>query len=77
MGSTGAQREGAPDVGGTRPFGYPILPTRPCGEKSLGCGGNGSTAGPSMTAPSGAKREPWQGQSQVDSAVFQLTMQPR
>ena len=38
---------------------------------------SGRTAGPSMTSPVAAKREPWQGQSQVRSAEFQLTMQPR
>ena len=35
------------------------------------------TAGPWRTVPSGAKREPWQGQSQDRSARFQLTWQPR
>ena len=35
------------------------------------------TAGPWMTLPSVSKRDPWQGQSQVFSAVFQETMQPR
>jgi hypothetical protein len=35
------------------------------------------TAGPWMTLPSLSKRDPWQGQSQVFSAVFQETMQPR
>ncbi len=29
-----------------------------------------------MTAPSGLKREPWHGQSQVRSASFQSTKQP-
>jgi hypothetical protein len=37
----------------------------------------GFTAGPCTTAPSEEKRDPWQGQSQVFSALFQLTMQPR
>ena len=35
------------------------------------------TAGPWRTSPSGLKREPWHGQSQLRSAVFQLTWQPR
>ena len=35
------------------------------------------TAGPWSTSPSGAKREPWHGQSQLRSARFQLTWQPR
>ena len=35
------------------------------------------TAGPCSTLPSGAKREPWHGQSQLRSARFQLTWQPR
>ena len=30
-----------------------------------------------MTSPVAAKREPWQGQSQVRSAEFHSTMQPR
>jgi hypothetical protein len=38
---------------------------------------SGRTAGPCTTAPSRANREPWQGQSQVRSAPFQSTMQPR
>ena len=38
---------------------------------------SGRTAGPSITSPVAAKREPWQGQSHVRSPVFQLTMQPR
>ena len=36
-----------------------------------------ATAGPLSTAPSTPNREPWQGQSQVRSSVFQCTMQPR
>ena len=39
--------------------------------------GSALTAGPSMTAPVIVKREPWQGQSQVRSAVFHSTRQPR
>ena|SRR4029453_708885 len=35
------------------------------------------TAGPLRTLPSGEKREPWQGQSQLCSRAFQATMQPR
>ena len=38
---------------------------------------SGRTAGPSITSPCAAKRDPWQGQSQLRSAEFQLTMQPR
>ena len=38
---------------------------------------SGELAGPEMTWPLGSKREPWQGQSQVFSAPFQCTMQPR
>ena len=34
-------------------------------------------AGPLMTLPSLSKRDPWQGQSQVFSAAFHCTMQPR
>src|SRR5215208_1127073 len=34
-------------------------------------------AGPLSKSPSGAKREPWQGQSQEPSAGFQRTRQPR
>jgi hypothetical protein len=33
-------------------------------------------AGPWVTLPSEVNREPWQGQSQVFSALFQATMQP-
>ena len=33
--------------------------------------------GPLQDVASGAKREPWQGQSQLRSARFQLTWQPR
>jgi hypothetical protein len=35
------------------------------------------TAGPSRTAPSTSKREPWHGQSHVRSAVLKVTSQPR
>ena len=35
----------------------------------------GASAGPEMT-PSGLKREPWHGQSQVRSASFHATRQP-
>ena len=54
--------------GGARDRGRPPRPQGPL---------SGRTAGPSITSPLPAKREPWQGQSQVRSAVFQLTMQPR
>ena len=37
---------------------------------------SGWRAGPWRTVPSGAKRDPWQGQSQEDSASFQATVQP-
>ena len=37
---------------------------------------SGVSAGPARTFPLGPKREPWQGQSQVDSAWFQRTRQP-
>ena len=39
--------------------------------------GSGAIAGPVSTSPVGAKREPWQGQSQLVSSAFQWTMQPR
>ena len=37
---------------------------------------SGDSAGPASTAPVAAKREPWHGQSQVLSAVFQSTGSP-
>ena len=37
----------------------------------------GAMAGPLSTAPSGAKCEPWHGQSQHCSVEFQCTWQPR
>lgn len=37
----------------------------------------GLVAGPFRTAPSGLNRDPWQGQSQLVSAAFQATWQPR
>jgi glycine/D-amino acid oxidase-like deaminating enzyme len=37
---------------------------------------SGDSAGPDRTSPFGLKREPWHGQSQVDSASFQSTLQP-
>ena len=37
---------------------------------------SGAPAGPEMTSPFGLKREPWQGQSHVRSAVFHATVQP-
>src|SRR5262249_59794335 len=37
---------------------------------------NGDPAGPAITVPSGAKREPWHGQSHVFSASFQAIRQP-
>ena len=40
-------------------------------------GSSGFTAGPCSTEPSAANREAWQGQSQLRSAPFQATMQPR
>ncbi len=36
-----------------------------------------SHRGPWSTSPSGSKREPWQGQSQLRSALFQSSWQPR
>ncbi len=39
--------------------------------------GRGSTAGPSRTAPSTSKRDPWHGQSQLRSAALNRTRQPR
>src|SRR4029453_16589573 len=36
----------------------------------------GVSAGPEMTLPSGLKREPWHGQSQVRSVSFHATRQP-
>jgi hypothetical protein len=36
---------------------------------------SGATAGPLITVPSVANREPWHGQSHVFSAEFQSTMQ--
>ena len=38
---------------------------------------SGRTAGPSRTAPSTSKREPWHGQSQLRSAPLNRTRQPR
>ena len=40
-------------------------------------GSSGRTAGAVSTSPVGAKREPWQGQSQLFSPSFQCTTQPR
>lgn len=40
-------------------------------------GGRGRAAGPFTTSPVGPKREPWHGQSKVDSPGFQSTVQPR
>lgn len=37
---------------------------------------SGVSAGPAGRFPLGPKREPWQGQSRVDSAWFQRTRQP-
>src|SRR5690606_23861469 len=45
-------------------------PSSPTGRRGVG-------AGPLITSPSGAKREPWQGQSQLRSTSFQCTMHPR
>ena len=39
-------------------------------------GGSGSRAGPWMTVLSASNIEPWHGQSQVRSALFQVTVQP-
>jgi cation diffusion facilitator family transporter len=39
-------------------------------------GGSGLRAGPWITVPSTSKIEPWHGQSQVRSALFQVTVQP-
>jgi hypothetical protein len=44
---------------------------------SVGRFPRGLVAGPFRTSPSGANREPWQGQSQLVSAAFQATWQPR
>jgi len=44
------------------------------GQPSLG---NGSSAGPEKTSPVGLKRDPWHGQSQVWSALFQVTVHPK
>src|SRR5215216_1033460 len=38
---------------------------------------SGRVAGPSSTAPSTSKREPWHGQSQLRSAALNRTRQPR
>jgi hypothetical protein len=38
---------------------------------------NGSVAGPWITSPSAVNIEPWHGQSQLFSALFQVTVQPR
>src|SRR4051812_25930666 len=53
--------------------GAPCVHSSSSGE----AGSSGDSAGPANTWPVGLKREPWHGQSQVDSAAFQLTMQPR
>jgi len=37
---------------------------------------SGSVAGPWITAPSCANTEPWHGQSQVESALFQVMEHP-
>ncbi|BAS07276.1 hypothetical protein AHiyo4_06980 [Arthrobacter sp. Hiyo4] len=39
--------------------------------------GRSLVAGPSRSLPSGLKREPWSGQSQVSSLSFQWTIPPR
>src|SRR5829696_5307152 len=46
-------------------------------QSSSGLRSSRCTAGPCSTSPSGAKRDPWHGQSQLRSARFQLTWQPR
>jgi hypothetical protein len=38
---------------------------------------SGRVAGPSRTPPSTSKREPWQGQSQLSSALLKRSRQPR
>src|SRR5579871_6882385 len=43
-----------------------------CSGGNLRC--SGSVAGPSITVPAGANRLPWQGQSQLDSMLFQCTL---
>jgi hypothetical protein len=47
------------------------------GSVSVSTRSRSTTAGPVSTRPSHAKREPWQGQSQLRSAGFQVTWQPR
>src|ERR1051325_3521011 len=46
-------------------------------ESTCSTGASGRVAGPSITDPSTAKREPWHGQSHVVSALFHATMHPR
>ncbi len=46
-------------------------------SQSSGLRSSRCTAGPCSTSPSGAKREPWHGQSQLRSAVLNATRQPR
>ena len=61
-----------PRVGGSIP---PVV-NRPFSPLLSGAASSGVSAGPASTSPVGLKREPWQGQSQVESATFQLTRQP-
>src|SRR3954451_10687313 len=49
------------------------LPNRAQGSRRS----SGSTAGPSRTAPSTSKRDPWHGQSQLRSAALKRRRQPR
>src|SRR5690606_3313194 len=59
-------------------YGAGLLP--PLQSGSAGARSNRSSgliAGPCMTSPPVSNREPWQGQSQLLSASFQLTTQPR
>ena len=57
-----------------------LNPGRPVSRSARGTYSTGPKswfAGPLMTLPSLAKREPWHGQSHVFSASFHCTMQPR
>ena len=52
----------------------PALHARAARVGRYGAGWRSSIAGPLSTLPYGSKRDPWQGQSQLFSAVFQSTM---
>ena len=60
-----ARRESSPDDS-TNGFSQSFC------SRSTSIGARSRTAGPWMTVPSPVKREPWQGQSHVFSARFQL-----